>query len=120
MSSQASAQIPIPYRAETAVSGGELTGVLTATILVLAAFLVLALYARKRGWLRKLAPLAAAGQTGKRWRPDVQAQRISRLTTVYRIEDGTNAWLVVESTGQVSVSVLTNEPASGESIDATP
>lgn len=120
MSTHVSAQPAIPYRAEPAVSGGELTSVLAATGLLLALFLVLALYARKRGWLRELMPLAATGQTGRRWRLDVHAQRISRLTTVYRIEDGTRAWLVVESTGQVSVSALTEEPASGEGVDGTP
>ena len=120
MSTQASAQPAIPYRAEPAVSGGELADVLSVTVLLLAAFLALALYARKRGWLRKLMPSTAASKTDKRWRLDVYAQRISRLTTVYRIEDGTRAWLVVESTGQVSVSVLTDAPASGEGVDGKP
>lgn len=119
MSGQASAQTSIPYRAEPAVSGGELTGVLAATTLVLATFLMLALYAKRRGWLRKLSPLNAVNDTGKRWQLQVHAQRISRLTTVYRIEDGARSWLVVESTGQVSVSALGDDAVKGEGIDAT-
>jgi len=120
MSGQANAQASIPYRAEPAVSGSELTGVLVATVVLLAAFLGLALYARKRGWLHKLAPLNAVNHAGKRNQLQVHAQRISRLTTVYRIEDGRRAWLVVESTGQVSVSAPTDVPVAGEGDDETP
>ncbi|MBD9477412.1 hypothetical protein [Pseudoxanthomonas sp. PXM02] len=106
MSDLAAVQSPIPYRAEATISSGELTSTLVATILLLAAFLALALYAKKRGWLQKLTTLGSVGQTGKRGRFQVSAQRISRMTTVYRIEDGARAWLVVESTGQIAVSAI--------------
>ena len=117
MSNQASVQAPIPYRAETAVSAGQLTSVLLVTVLLLGIFLVLALYAKKRGWLQKLMPASAVRPAGTQWRLYVQAQRISRLTTVYKVEDGARAWLIVESAGQVSVSALPDQPVTGEGID---
>lgn len=120
MSNPIVVQSPIPYRAEPAVSGGELTSALVATVLLLGAFLALALYAKKRGWLQKLAPLGAVNHPGKRLQLQVHTQRISRMTTVYRIEDGARAWLVVESTGQVAVSTITDAATGGEGADGTP
>ena len=117
MSNQASVQAPIPYRAESAVSAGQLTGILVVTVLLLGIFLALAMYAKKCGWLQKLAPIGATRMADKRWQLRIQAQRISRFTTVYRVEDGACAWLIVESTVQVSVSALSYQPATGDGVD---
>lgn len=87
----------IPFRPDAAVSLPEAGDVLVMALLLLAAFYGLAWYARRAGWLDRWV--------GGRTKPVDDARRlrvlerfvVSRKTVLYRIRDGEQEYLLVES-----------------------
>lgn len=88
----------IPYRESAEVSGGDIAGAFGFALLLLAAALALAWFARRKGWLQRWG--AAARTSG---RPQLaslrveQALRVSPRTVLFRIADGDRTYLLAES-----------------------
>lgn len=97
----------IPYRADPAISAGQVLWVVMVTVgLLLLAFIIL-LQLRRRGWLD--AWTARAGSTGQalvnsRWQ--VSSQRISRRTVVHTMTREGQTVLLAESVAGISVTRL--------------
>lgn len=97
----------IPYRADPAISAGQVLWVAFATIGLLALAFIILLQLRRRGLLD--AWVARAGSTGQalvnaRWQ--VSSQRISRKTVVHTMTREGQSVLVVESVEGISVTRL--------------
>jgi hypothetical protein len=103
---------PIPFRKTSVVSGSEVFGALLTTVLVLAALVALAWIARRRGWLDRWTGGAASVADGKRSLALLEVRRISRRTTLYRVSDGKQEYLLAESSAQVQISTLSNPVGS--------
>jgi hypothetical protein len=111
VTSQGVAASPIPFR-KTAASGPEVFGVLVTTVLVLAAFAALAVFARRRGWLDRWVGQAPLAADNKRRLAVVETLRISRKTTLYRVRNGDSEFLLAESSAplQLSSTTIGSEP----------
>lgn len=109
----------IPFRAESAVSTGQVMWVIFATgALLLITFLILA-RVRKKGWLdRWLVRDASRGQGATRGSWSVDSQRVSRTILVHTLERSGQLLVLVESKSGVSVTAL--PPASPPRTGATP
>lgn len=105
---------PIPFRDSGVASGGEVFGVLATTLLLLAAFAAAGWYARRKGWLDRWAnaPAAAGAAPTARLRV-VDRLRLSRRTTVFRVADGCNEFLLVESDHGATLMPLPSATAPG-------
>ena len=93
---------PIPYRKEGSGADGSLIGVLAITVLMLAVFVVVLRVAKSRGLLDRWVVSAPAGAKASREGRDAmrveQSLRVSPRTVLYRIRDGEQRFLLVEST----------------------
>lgn len=103
--------VPIPYRKAPVASGAELFGVLTVTVLLLAAFAGLAWYARRRGWLDRWVTQPPAGESLSRRLSVSEVLHVSRKTTVFRIRDGDREWLLTESSAQANLRLTSDGSA---------
>ena len=97
------ASAPIPFRSDAAGTGGMLVHALLVTVLLLGACLVLALHARKRGWLARWSIAPAATQAVGRMQV-VDALKLSQRTTVFKVRDGQREFLVVESSVRAGIA----------------
>lgn len=92
---------PIPYRKESSGAGGSLIGVLAITVLMLAVFVVVLRIAKSRGLLDRWIVSAPVGAAANRDGHDAmrveQSLRVSPRTVLYRIRDGEQRFLLVES-----------------------
>lgn len=104
------AAAPIPFRKTAATSAPEVFGVLVTTLLLLAAFAALALFARKRGWLDRWVGSAPAAPDSKRQLAVIETLHISRKTTLYRVRDGGREFLLAESSAPVQLAPVAAEP----------
>lgn len=95
----------IPFRSEEASVGGSAVHALLVTSLLLAACLVVLLYAKKQGWLKKWVPTSQPGDKQDAFKV-AGALRLSQKTSVYRITDGQHLLVVVESAGTAQIVVL--------------
>ena len=100
---------PIPFRPESRTLASEVAGVLITLIILLAACLMLVAIAKRRGWLDRWTtakvPSSARGST----LAVNQVLRVSRKTTLYRISDGHERYLVLESSAVTQLTVLTED-----------
>jgi hypothetical protein len=102
--SQSVAVAPIPFRKTAAASGPEVFGVLVTTLLLLAIFAALAVFARRRGWLDRWVGAAPSKSELKKKLAVTETLRISRKTTVYRVSDGDREFLLAESSAPLQLS----------------
>lgn len=96
---------PIPFRAEPAIAGGQMVGIVLVTFALLVATFILLAYGRKKGWLNRWqgrAPTLSA----KREYWNVESQRISRQTTVHTLSRAGRTLVVVESSGSVALTAV--------------
>lgn len=108
----ASAQRPdatvraIPFRDEGPGLASQAVDVLLVLILLLAACLGIALYARKRGWLDRWTGARAKTPPARGSLQVEQMSRLSPKTTLYRVNDADRRYLIVESSVAVQVVEL--------------
>ena len=101
----------IPFRETSTVSGGDIAAAFAWTVLLLVAALVLAIVAKRRGWLARWGVAApAASATGLRVE---QVLRVSARTTLYRVADGRGHYLLAESRDGVQLVPLRDVDAAG-------
>jgi hypothetical protein len=87
----------IPFRPETQSLAGDAWGVLGVLVLLLAAMVGLALFAKRMGWLERWivrSPAAAAQAAGLHVDSSL---RISARTTVYGLSDAHGRYLLVQT-----------------------
>lgn len=99
--------IAIPFRSDAAVSLSEAGGVLVVALLLLAAFYGLAWYARRRGWLDRWVGGRTKQVDDARRLRVLERFVVSRKTVLYRIRDGEQEYLLVESS--VSAGLTASE-----------
>jgi hypothetical protein len=87
----------IPFRQSSPASGPQVFGVLITTLLLLAAFYALATVAARKGWLQRWTGARATGVAPRL--QVLERLQVSRRTTLLRVRDGANEYLVAESTG---------------------
>lgn len=92
----------IPFRTSAATSGPEVFGLLVTTLLLLTAATAVLWFARRRGWLDRWVGAAPAVAAPKQL-VVLESLRINRQTTVHRVRDGRQVYLIAESTAQVQV-----------------
>jgi len=93
----------IPYRTDSAISGGTVAIAIVATVLVLAVFVGILMYGRQRGWL----PSSTTGKLSAS-ADGIQLQssrRLSALATAHIVHYRGNAYLIVESARGSSTSI---------------
>lgn len=93
---------PIRFREDTAPGASGVIEALLLTVLLLAAALGAAIYAKKRGWLQRWT----VGATSPAQGPSMQVSEVLRLsprTRLYRVRTGDGECLVLESTSQASI-----------------
>lgn len=98
---QAAPSAPIGFREEASGLGGSLLGVLMVLVVLLSVVCAGLWYAQRRGWLRPWAAPADAVPEGRM--RVVQRVRLSPKTSVYRLRDGEQEYLIVESSAHVVV-----------------
>ncbi|HEY2346302.1 MAG TPA: hypothetical protein VGH80_10525 [Xanthomonadaceae bacterium] len=91
----------IPFRPESHGITSDAGSVFLVLTVVLAVFLIVLLFARKKGWLNRwIAEPAVTGPSGTKLRVE-QVLRLSPKTLLYRVSEGPERYLIVESTAQV-------------------
>lgn len=111
---------PIRYRSESGTLADQATGVLLVLALLLAAALALALVAKRKGWLDRWVARSGAGVVGSggaALRVE-QTLRLSPRTVLYRVGDGQDRYLVIESTVHAQLAPLAPDQASGREATA--
>lgn len=104
---------PIPFRKDSVTSTPEVFGLLLTTLLLVAVFAAVAWYARRRGWLDRWVGPKPGLQNDKKKIMVLEAQRISQKTTLYRISNGENEFLLAESSLQIQLEKLEAKKESG-------
>lgn len=94
----------IPFRPDAVVSLPEAGGVLAAALLLLAAFYGLAWYARRVGWLGRWMGGRATSFNDARKLAVLERLVVSRKTVLYRIRDGEQEYLLVESSASAGLT----------------
>jgi flagellar biogenesis protein FliO len=94
---------PIPFRKEGITNTPEVFGLLVTTLLLVGIFAGLAWFARRQGWLDRWVGPKPDSQSIKKKIVVLEAQRISQKTTLYRISNGDNEYLLAESTMQIQL-----------------
>lgn len=113
MSTQHAILAAIPFRAEPAVSTGQVAWVILVTAALLLATLVVLLRARKAGWMSRWLGQNipdGKGACGRMWR--VETQRVSRGIVVHTLERPGQVLVLVESRTGVTAASLTPADAS--------
>lgn len=98
------AEPPIPYRQAGELSGSDLLSVLGLTLSVLVAALLVAVVSKRRGWLRRWGAIPSVADADE-LRIE-QSLRIGTRTSVHRIANGGNRYLLVESINGVQLLPL--------------
>lgn len=91
----------IAYRPETSVLADNALDVLLVLVLLLSGVLALTWFAKQKGWLQRWTTGAVPGAATTRGLRVEQALRLSPRTTLFRVVDGKDRYLLVESTGTV-------------------
>lgn len=107
---------PIRFREESGSVADSATGVLLVLALLLGGCLALLLWAKKKGWLDRWIANAGAAVPGAGGLRVEQALRLSPRTVLYRVGDGHERYLVVEST--VTARLTAPDRRAGASPDA--
>lgn len=108
----------IPFRAEPAIAGGQMAGIVLVTFALLVATFILLAYGRKKGWLdRWLGRVPALSAKREYWH--VESQRISRQTTVHTLNRAGRTLVVVESSGSVALTAVELATAKPEASNET-
>ena len=94
----------IPFRQDSAVSMPEVGGLLLTTVLLLAAFYVIAWYAKRVGWLDRWMGARGATSDTQRKLAVIERMAMSRKTVLYRVRDGENEFLLVESSASIHIA----------------
>ena len=97
---------PIRFRAEGGSVADSATGVLLVLALLLGGCLAALLWAKKKGWLDRWIAHAGAGAPGAGGLRVEQSLRLSPRTVLYRVGDGRERYLVVESTVSAQLTAL--------------
>lgn len=112
ISSVAASPRGIMFRPEGDGFATQAMNALLVLVLLLAACLALAWYARKRGWLMRWT--VAAAQPGAPARKAMRVEQFLRLspkTRMYRVSDSGRQYLVIESS--VHAQLISTEVADG-------
>lgn len=105
---------PIAFREEGSSTGADAAQALGMTVLLLAVVVVGLWAARRRGWLQRwLGAAVLARPADSSDLKLVHTLRLSPRTSVYRIQNGSKSFLLVESSAQVTLQRV-------EEHDATP
>lgn len=108
---------PIRFREEGGSVADSATGVLLVLVLLLGGCLALLLWAKKKGWLDRWIANAGASAPDAGGLRVEQALRLSPRTVLYRVGDGRERYLVVESTVSARLTALDGRagaaPAAG-------
>lgn len=110
---QSSASHGIAFRPEGASAAADATGVLLALAALLAAAMVALWFAKRKGWLERWLGSVGPAQAGAQSLRVERTLRLSPRTIVYRVADGKDSYLVVESSTNARLTVLA---ANGEGI----
>lgn len=114
----ASTESAIPYRESAEVSGGDVAVAFGAAIGLLALALALALLARRLGWLQRFGVGPGSPRSPASGLRVEQALRISPRTTLFRIADGEQRYLLAESRDGVQWLAVPAQPAGQGDDDA--
>lgn len=96
---------PIPFRKDSVTNTPEVFSLLVTTLLLVSIFAALAWYARRRGWLDRWV--------GPKLHPTIQNKkiivletlRLSQKTTLYRVCNGDNEFLLAESSMHIQFAM---------------
>jgi hypothetical protein len=106
----------IPFRPEYRASGSNAVDVLLILALLLGSFVVALWFARKKGWLdRWIVAAPGIGATKRAGLELEQVLRLSQKSALYRVNDGSTRYLVLESAG--AAQVLKTESLQGSHAD---
>lgn len=94
----------IPFRRDPAVSMPEAGGLLLTALLLLAAFYGVASYAKRAGWLERWTGGKAGAGDSRRTLMVLERMALSRKTVLYRVRDGEQEYLLVESSASVQLT----------------
>lgn len=104
MTAPAGREGTIPFRKDSAVSMPEVSGLLLTASLLLAAFYGIAWYAKKAGWLERWTGASASNRDSQRRLAVIERMVVSRKTVLYRVRDGEQEYLLVESSASLHVA----------------
>lgn len=108
---------PIRFREESGGVADSATGVLLVLALLLGGCLAALLWAKKKGWLDRWIAGPGAAPAGAGGLRVEQALRLSPRTVLYRVGDGHERYLVVESTVSAQLTALHGRGREGEGGD---
>ena len=91
----------IAYRPENGIVADSALDVLLILVLLLGGALALTWFARQKGWLQRWTSGGALRSPTTPGLRVEQALRLSPRTTLFRVVDGKDRYLLVESTGTV-------------------
>ena len=97
----------IPFRQDAAISFPEAGSILAVTLLLLVVFYGLVWYAKRAGWLDRWVSRRAASSDDVKKLAILERLVVSRKTVIYRIRDGGQEYLLVESS--VSAGLTASE-----------
>lgn len=96
----------IPFRSDTAISFPEAGSVLAVALLLLAIFYALIWYAKRAGWLNRWVSRRSASSNDVRKLAILERLVVSRKTVIYRIADGEQEYILVESSASAGLTAL--------------
>jgi hypothetical protein len=89
--------VNMKFRDSSAISVGDVTSIFLITALLLASFSVFAYYAKRKGWIFQVFGKTNLLSSGSEQIRVSEVIRISKHTTVYRIDDGGCDFILIES-----------------------
>lgn len=101
------------FRESSAVSSGDITSIFLITALLLASFSALAYYAKQKGWLQRFFGKSNLLRSESEHFKVSEVMRISKHTTLYRIDDGGNEFILIESAINTTVHLGTEKNGDG-------
>lgn len=102
----------IPFRESAPLSGGDVAAAFAWTVGLLVVALVFAIVAKRRGWLARWG-VATAATPAAGLRVE-QVLRLSARTTLYRVGDGHERYLVAETREGVQLLPLRAADTAGD------
>ena len=104
---------PIAFREEGSSTGADAAQALGMTVLLLAVVVVGLWAARRRGWLQRwLGAAVLARPADSADLKLVHTLRLSPRTSVHRIQNGNESFLLVESSAQVTLQRVEDSDAA--------
>lgn len=94
---------PIPFRKEGITNTPEVFGLLVTTLLLVTVFTIVVWYGRRRGWLDRWVGPKPDSKSNSKKIVVLETQRISQKTTLYRISNGENEYVLAESSSQIQL-----------------